>query len=253
MVLKAMKRSGSPTLQGGSLTSHDRRIKLSLAGRAVEGRPSRLHDPAHGAGAVRRPAGRPLAVVHPERVLKVAKLAVRLAVVAQRRATGVDCFGQHGAYHRGEGADPARADTPGLALWVDARPVKRLADINVTQARDDPLIEKRGFDGRAPSTQPACKVDLVEAVAQGLGSERPQQPVALDLRRRREVHRAETACIVEGHARTVAHAEDHVIMAGVRRMGPSETALQRARYENAARHAEVDDQRLARREIGEDV
>ena len=59
-------------------------IKSSLAGRAIEGRPSRLDDPAYRAGATERSAGVAFAVVNREIVLKITKFAVGLPEILQR-------------------------------------------------------------------------------------------------------------------------------------------------------------------------
>src|SRR5215217_5837228 len=73
------------------------RRSAPLAARAVEGRAARLDEPPHGRAAALGRAALALAVVDPEAVLEIAERAVRLRVVAQRRATGLDRLAQDGA------------------------------------------------------------------------------------------------------------------------------------------------------------
>src|SRR5438067_2277870 len=66
-----------------------------LADPAKKSRPPGLHDPPDDACASRRGAGLAFAVVDPKPMLKITKCAVRLAVIAQRGASGRHCLVQH--------------------------------------------------------------------------------------------------------------------------------------------------------------
>src|SRR5215467_14400137 len=68
---------------------------LLLAHRAEERRPSILRDPLDGAPASLRNTGFALAVIDAEMVLEIARLAVGLAVIAQRRAARLDGSMEH--------------------------------------------------------------------------------------------------------------------------------------------------------------
>src|SRR5215831_5784008 len=78
-----------------SITAASPRAALALFFRAIECRAAGLRDAAHalGAGA----AGTWLALFPIDRpaMLEIPELAIRLHIVAQRRATGFDCFCQH--------------------------------------------------------------------------------------------------------------------------------------------------------------
>src|ERR1043165_7389109 len=70
-------------------------IELFLTHRAEEGRARALHDAFDRALEFRRRAFLAGAIVDPERVLEIAEVAVGLAVIAQRRAAGLDRVVQH--------------------------------------------------------------------------------------------------------------------------------------------------------------
>ena len=57
-------------------------MPLPLAGRAMEGRAPRLHDPANRPAATGLRTGLTLAVIDGELVLEIAQTAIGLAVVA---------------------------------------------------------------------------------------------------------------------------------------------------------------------------
>src|SRR5687768_8363697 len=69
--------------------------RLLLTNRTEERRAPALHDALDGAFAAGRDAALALAVVDPEVVLEHAKRAVGQAVVAQRRAAGLDRIVEH--------------------------------------------------------------------------------------------------------------------------------------------------------------
>src|SRR5690348_5346737 len=68
---------------------------LFLANRAEEGRASGLDDAANRAAAAARRARPSGAVVDAEIVLEIAELAIGAAMIAQRRAAGLDGVVEH--------------------------------------------------------------------------------------------------------------------------------------------------------------
>src|SRR5437660_1358942 len=68
---------------------------LLLTHRAEKRRPPTLYDPLDLAAASRRDTGFALAVVDAKMVLEIAKLAVGLAVIAQRRSARLDGVVEH--------------------------------------------------------------------------------------------------------------------------------------------------------------
>ena len=97
------------------------------------------------------------------------------------------------------------------------------------------------------------EVGAVEAVAERLRPEAGEEAVRLELGRRPEVQGAEAAGVVEGDARAALDVEDDVVVLLGRRVRVVEGAELRPGDEEPARHAEVQDQRLAAVEVGEQV
>src|SRR5689334_6498882 len=120
-----------------------------LALRAPERRTAVLVEAADGAAAARRPAFFALAVVDLERVLEVAKLARGLAMVAQRRAAGLDRLVQHRVdlFHQPPRVIGSLAllgrERCGQTPRRQMRAIERLADIDVAKSRHHALIEQR--------------------------------------------------------------------------------------------------------------
>ena len=151
------------------------RARLPLAPRAVEALLARLHYAGDGCAAAR--ARFAFAAVDRERVLEVAELAVRLAVVAERRPAGVDGVEQHCAHGGGEGLGLARRHVRRQAQRRDARPPERLGEIDVAEPGHQPLVAQRRLDRRAPPGQPPTEILAVETVAERLRPQAGQEPV----------------------------------------------------------------------------
>src|SRR5262249_50311444 len=144
-----------------------------LAHRAEERRAPVLHHALHCPFAARGGAWFALAVIDAEMMLKISELAVRLAVVAQRRAAGLDRRVEHrldgldervGALVRGA----ARRDGRGAALRRHVCAVQRLADIDVAEARDDGLVEECRLEARLAAGAALRQQRGVEGVAERL-------------------------------------------------------------------------------------
>jgi len=119
--------------------------------------------------------------VNPKTVLKITKIAIGLAVVAQRRSTRFDRFDQHLLDDLGE--------TPGLGggaaipqCQSARRPARReiraeqgLADINIAKTGDQRLIEQRGLEQRGLSREQPGQGATIKAAAQRLDAEIPEQ------------------------------------------------------------------------------
>src|SRR6056297_700655 len=90
-------------------------FKLSLAGRTVESRASRLYDAADCRVASGGAAGRAFAPVDVKAVLKISKFAIGLPEIAQRGAARFDGISQHFADHRNE---PRKTVFRHLARWT---------------------------------------------------------------------------------------------------------------------------------------
>jgi hypothetical protein len=112
--------------------------------------------------------------------------------------------------------------------------VQRLADIDVAEARDDPLVEQQRLDRRARPASARRSAGAVEVVAERLRPHARKRLVA-PARGRHQVDRAEAARIVQ------------------RQPPPSSVSISRwscgadlVRIDPpAAGHAEVEDQRVA--------
>src|ERR1700759_225556 len=114
----------------------DETTRSLLALRTPEGRSAVLGEALHHAAAA---AFLAFAVVDQKRVLEIAELARGLAMVAQRRAAGLDRLVQH----RVNGVDQpfcvigrralAVGQSRGLAFGRQMRAIQRLADIDVAK------------------------------------------------------------------------------------------------------------------------
>src|SRR5215204_5426727 len=234
------------------------RRSAPLTARAVEGRAARLDEPPHGRAAALRRAALALAVVDAERMLEIAERAVRLRVVAQRRAAGLDGLAQHRA-------DLLRQATGALARIAGGRrerarggfrmqpgPEQRLADIDVAEPGDQALIEERRLaPEKAGDRLPG------EFVAERLEPEIAKMRRGVELGPGHEVHQPEPARVVVGDARAVREVEDDVVVgalaAGLRVELAGDARAPALRDEEAPAHAEMHDQHLAGREVGQEV
>src|SRR5216683_2833101 len=116
--------------------SHLNQKTLPLTHWTQKRRPPVLHDPLNLATASRRNARFALAVIDAEMVLEIAKLAIGLAVIAQRRSAGLDGVVEH----RLDGVDQRRRlgvrgagacrNGGGAPLRRQPRPVQGLARID---------------------------------------------------------------------------------------------------------------------------
>src|SRR5450830_48820 len=122
---------------------------LFLTKQTIERRAAGLHDAFDLALAAR--TRRTLAVIDLETVLEIAERAVGTAVVAQRRAAGLNRVLEH----RLDGIDQragtcvrltiAVGDSGSKPLGSEPRAEQRLADIDVAEPGDHALIAERGF------------------------------------------------------------------------------------------------------------
>src|SRR5262249_37398331 len=90
--------------------------RLLLTHRTEERRSPVLHDPLDGAAASWRHARFTLTVIDAETMLEIAKLAIGLAVIAQRRSAPLDGV----AEHRLDGVD--QGERPGVRRASARRP-----------------------------------------------------------------------------------------------------------------------------------
>ena len=184
-------------------------------------------------------------------------------MVAQRRAAGLDRVVQHrlDGIDQGLGA-PVRlaeavGDGRGLSLRGEPRAIQRLADIDVAKPSDHALVAERGLERGLLAGAGLRQHGGVEFIAKRLGPERRQLRLLLELGARHQLHRAETARIVEGHGGAVRHVKHHVVVRDglcflVMVSGDLALAAIAADAERA-RHAEMHHQHVARRQIGQQI
>ncbi len=72
-------------------------------------------------------------------MLEITEFAIRLAVVAQGRSSCLDRFGKDRTNERDKRRGAGSRDAAGLAARVDAGAVQHLADVDISEARDDML------------------------------------------------------------------------------------------------------------------
>jgi hypothetical protein len=233
------------------------RGRSALADGAIKGRTARLDDAGDAAGTAQRGAGLVRAAIGAEGVLEIAERAIGPGIIAQGRAAGRHRLGQDGADDHGEALGLGRGDARGGSRRQQARAVERLADIDIAEPGDQPLIEQRGLEWRFFTGEALCDQRAVERIAERLDAEIAKQrmrlkPVAADQR-----HEAKAADVIIGHAGAAREVEDHVIMRGVAR----DLVMERARPMRlggvqdgkASRHAEMHHEHVVALKIGEKI
>ncbi len=115
------------------------------------------------------------------------------------------------------------------------------------------LVQQRRLDGRRTSPQACCQIGRMKVVAHGFGTQDRQQRMRPRPFGRHQVHRTKAAGVVEGDAGAALKIQHDMIMLGRCGVGMMECAQCRARDQKPPRHAQMDQQRLGRRKIGEDV
>src|SRR5215472_19208292 len=107
---------------------------LALPLGAKERRSARLHNPADSLAAVTAGARAPFAAVDRPTVLKIPERAIGLDIIAQRRTSCRNRFGQHRPDRRSQTLRPPAADRSGPPTWRQPGAEQRFADIDVAEA-----------------------------------------------------------------------------------------------------------------------
>ena len=159
---------------------------------------------------------------------------------------------------RSFGAPAFAGDGRGHALGREPRAMQRLADVNVAEPGDDALVQQRRLQARLLALAGPRQHRGVEGVAERLGAEPVEQRLGIELCARHDLHRAEAARIVEGHDRARRHVKDHVIVGRMLRAfvidsGRAPCRRPSAKHVKRAGHAEMHEQHIAGREIGEQI
>ncbi len=175
----------------------------------------------------------------------------------------MDGFGQHLADDGHQRVDARRGNPACKAQRRDAGAVEHLADIDIAEARNDPLVEERGLDRGLAPLEAGGEVGFVEGIAERFWPDIGQQPMTIERVGGDQIHRAEAAGVVEGNARAGVGIKHHMVMFLGRGVGEGEAAGHVGHAlcascagrgnQHAARHAQMNDQGLAGIEIGEDV
>src|SRR5207244_9884928 len=113
-----------------------------------------------GAGA----SGTRLALLAVDRpaVLEIAEFAVRLVIIAQRRAAGLDRLAEDLAHRLGEPGGACAGDGRRQPARRDPGAVQGLAYIDVAEPGDDLLVEQRRLDRRHLAGELCRPVGAVE-------------------------------------------------------------------------------------------
>ena len=136
---------------------------------------------------------------------------------------------------------------------MQAGAVERFANVDIAQARDQVLIQERRLDRRGLPGQTRDQIAFGEPVPQRLRPDVGQQGMAVRRCGVEQVHRAETPCVIEGDARPAPHVQDHMVMLFRRGVVVVKFSDLGAGYQHPARHAQMDQKRLAGGEVGQDV
>ena len=113
---------------------------------------------------------------------------------------------------RAVGLPAAVASVPGLAVRRQPRPPQRLADIDVAEAGDQPLVHERRLERRLAAGEQAGERGAAHLVAERLDAERGEMFRAVEPGARHQVHQAEAARIVEDDADARRHVEDDMVV-----------------------------------------
>ncbi len=203
--------------------------RSTLAFRAIKGRTSALNDAFHGSTAAARPA---LAVVDDEGFGEIAELAVGADEVLQAGAACVDGFGEHLLDGADQPPKPFQRDGAAAPLRVDFRAVQRLANVNVAEPGDDPLVAEQQLDRGSAAAQALPQLARIQL--ERLGTERLERRPVVQLAGRHEIDRPEPPRIVECKALPLVRFEQQMVVLPEARMVDSPTA----------RHSEVEDHRV---------
>src|SRR5580698_1727360 len=225
------------------------RVSLPLAHRAIEARPSALHD-ALDRAAVLALAELVLAIVDGETVLEIAELAGDLLVIAQGRAAGLHRLAQHCLDLAHERFDLFGLDAPRQPPGRDPRAPQGLADIDVAEPRDDALVEQGGFDRRLLVLEGLAKERRAEIGRQRLDPDALEQLVPADRGGVDQRHQSEAAVVVEYDPRGRIGVEDDVVVLARTRavlralvVELAELAVRTSCIDaHAAAHAQMDDE-----------
>ena len=111
----------------------------------------------------------------------------------------------------------ARAgDRAGEARGRDPGAEQRLADIDVAEPGDDPLVEQRRLDRRHLAGERRGQIGAVEAGFERLRPHAGEQRMRRFLAALDVVDQAEAARIVEAHHGAVVEGQHHMVVARVR-------------------------------------
>lgn len=131
--------------------------------------------------------------------------------------------------------------------------MQRLADIDVTEASDETLVEQGRFQRCLLARKQRGKQCAVQFIAERLDPEPFHVAALRQGRTRHEIHEAEPARIIIDDARTALDVEHDVIMrrdsACLMQKLPLHGALAAFHNRESAGHAEMHDQRFAGREV----
>ena len=137
--------------------------------------------------------------------------------------------------------------------------VQSLADIDVAQAGNQPLVEERAFEWGDPVAEKRSDRLRGQAVAERLDPHPGEMPAGREAIRGDEVHEAEAARVVIGHRGAVRHRHDDVVVLRCAQR-PVEVEIPRRqvgavrhRHIEAPAHPEMHDQGLAGIEPGGEV
>jgi hypothetical protein len=129
----------------GEISIIAKTITSALMARTIKGRSPALRDAADSTGvidvAVTPRASLAFTPIDREPVLEVTKLTRGPPMITQAGAPRFYGLTQDLLYRRHQPRRPHRPNGPGLTPGRKARPVKRLANVNIAETGYDPLIQ----------------------------------------------------------------------------------------------------------------
>ena len=171
-----------------------------------------MHDARDGAGACVFAARFIFAPVNIKAMLEVAQFAIRLFEISQGGSARLYRLHKDLTDARHKGRHTGFGDGTGTAFGGNARAKKRLTDVDIAKPRDDPLIQKGGFDRGVFAFEGGDEIGLIKGIAQGFGADHAQKLVLIGGGRVHQIRSAKAAGIVDRHPRAVFHMKHHVVM-----------------------------------------
>lgn len=210
---------------------------LFLTGRAEERGTARLGDaPDRAVGSTVR-ARSPFATVNEVQVLKPAFCAISLHIIPQGRPSGGNGLLQDLRNGLCERFTLFARQGTGRPFGMNTAAKKRLAHIDIAKARNQFLIQQRGFDRRTPAPEEFRQCRAGHGVGKRLHPQMREKTVLLFFGGAYKIDHAEAAGIDQPRPRTALRFKNQMFVSGRSRVRPGSADRESARHAQVQQHA----------------